>query len=72
MESPFGLNPKQMSYFLHRFSLDTHKSHIGNAVRHGYKGYLWPKWPYMALMAMATCIANLTVMGIQQVYPHHK
>ena len=53
MESPFGLNPTQMSYFLHIFSLDTHKSHVGNAVGHGHKGHLWPKWPYMALMAMA-------------------
>ena len=68
MESPFGLNPTQMSYFLQTFLLDTHKSHVGNAVGHGHMGRLWPKWLkwlFMALMATAIGIANLTVMGIQ-------
>ena len=63
MESPFGLNPTQMSYFLHKFSLDTHNSHVGNAVGQGHKGHLWPKWPYVAFMVMAISIANLTVMA---------
>ena len=56
-ESTFGLNQTQRSNFFDKFSLDIHNSHVGNAVGHGHKGHLWPKCPYMALIAMAIGIA---------------